>query len=159
MDARDPEAIRYLGGIYYQGKYGLEKDESRAIELWSEAAELGSTKALSKLGMAYYNGMGGMAQDEAKGISYVESAAMQGDASSRHLLGIIEMENDQIDRAVRHFLISAKMGLKESLDEIKDMFAKGHTTKDQYVECLKGYQDAVEEMKSPQREEAATLGF
>ena len=159
MDARDPEAIRYLGGIHYQGKYGLEKDESRAIELWSEAAELGSTKALSKLGMAYYNGMGGMAQDEAKGISYVESAAMQGDASSRHLLGIIEMENDQIDRAVRHFLISAKMGLKESLDEIKDMFAKGHTTKDQYVECLKGYQDAVEEMKSPQREEAATLGF
>ena len=33
-------------------------------------------------------------------------------------------------------------------------FKKGQATKAQYAEALLGYRDAVEEMKSPQREEA-----
>jgi len=51
------------------------------------------------------------------------------------------------------------MGFKQSLDKIKDLFAKGHATKSQYAEALKGYQDAVEEMRSTEREEAAAVGF
>ena len=47
---------------------------------------------------------------------------------------------------VRHFLISAKMGDKDSLDNIKDMLAKGRASKEQYADALKGYQDSVEEM-------------
>ena len=37
---------------------------------------------------------------------------------------------------------------------VKKMFMGGHATKAQYAEALKGYGDAAEEMKSPQREEA-----
>ena len=37
---------------------------------------------------------------------------------------------------------------------IKEMFTDGDATKAQYAEALKGYQDAVEETKSHQREEA-----
>ena len=59
--------------------------------------------------------------------------------------------------ALRHLLISAKMGHKDSLDIIKKMFVKGHATKAQYAEGLKVYQDAMEEMKSPERDEAATF--
>ncbi|EJK74212.1 hypothetical protein THAOC_04122, partial [Thalassiosira oceanica] len=46
------------------------------------------------------------------------------------------------------------MGREESLNEIKEMFMQGHATKAQYAEALKGYQSALEETKSPQREEA-----
>ena len=46
-----------------------------------------------------------------------------------------------------------------SLDFIKDMFMNGVATKAQYSEALRGYQDAVEEMKSPQREEAKRIGI
>ena len=80
---------------------------------------------------------------------------MQGDADSRVKLALAELEDGNEDRAVRHLMISAKMGHKESLDAIKTLFAGGLATKQQYAEALKGYQDAVEEMKSPQREEAA----
>ena len=73
------------------------------------------------------------------------------------MVGLVELDNRECDRAVRHFLISAKMGLKDSLDEIKDLFAKGLATKAQYMESLKGYQQALEEMKSPDRDEEATL--
>jgi len=156
VDARDPEAIRYLGDQYEHGHNGLEKSATRAIELWSEAAELGLTIALTKMGMAHYHGQG-VVQDKAKGVRCWESAAMQGHAPSRHCLGIVEIENGKFDRAIRHYLISAKMGQKESLDEIKEMFTEGHATKDQYLEGLKGYQDAVEEMKSTGRDLAARL--
>ena len=56
-------------------------------------------------------------------------------------------------------MISAKMGYEESLNGIKLMFKEGLATKAQYAEALVGYRDAVEEMKSPQREEAKRVGF
>jgi len=46
------------------------------------------------------------------------------------------------------------MGYKGSLDGIKRMFTIGHATKAQFADALRGYGDAVEETKSPQREEA-----
>ncbi|EJK69835.1 hypothetical protein THAOC_08869 [Thalassiosira oceanica] len=49
------------------------------------------------------------------------------------------------------------MGYKDSLETIKDMFMAGIATKEQYAEALKGYQDAVEEMKSHDRDEAKYL--
>jgi len=35
-----------------------------------------------------------------------------------------------------------------------ELFKKGFATKSQYAEALRGYQDAIEETKSPDREEA-----
>ena len=61
------------------------------------------------------------------------------------------------DRAVRHFLIAAKMGLKDSLELIKRAFLAGLATKEQYAEALGRYKDAVEDMKSHDRDEAKRL--
>ncbi|EJK63027.1 hypothetical protein THAOC_16332, partial [Thalassiosira oceanica] len=148
--AKDPEAICHLGTIYNSGGYGLEKDQSHAIKLLYEAAELGSTEALTKIGVSYYRGSRGVPHDKAKGIHCWESAAMLGCADSRHFLGIAELEKMNPYRAMRHLLIAAKMGYEESLDAIKDLFSDGLATKAQYAEALKGYQDAVEETKSPE---------
>ena len=49
------------------------------------------------------------------------------------------------------------MGCEKSLTKIKDMFMKGHATKAQYAEALRGYQDALEDTKSPHREVARAL--
>ena len=59
--------------------------------------------------------------------------------------------------AIRHWMISTKMGCEKSLYKIKDMFMKGLATKAQYAGALRGYQDAVEETKSPHREVARAL--
>ena len=155
--ARDPQGLYYLGSAYFHGQYGFEKNESRAFELWSEAAELGSTEALCKIGFAYYDGDKGVSQDKAKGIRCLESAAMQGHALSIVKLGLVEHDKGNYDRAVRHVLISAKLGYKESLDTIKKMFANGLVTRAHYAEALKGYQGALEEMKSPDRDAVVAL--
>ncbi|EJK54036.1 hypothetical protein THAOC_26414 [Thalassiosira oceanica] len=154
---KDPEAINHLGNEYCHGSLGLQKDMRRALELWTEAAELGSIQALYHLGVAYYEG-DEVDQDKAKAAECWTKAAMQGCPLSRDKLGCTEIKDrGNYDRAVRHFLISAKMGEKESLELIKEAFMGGIATKEQYAEALKGYRDAVEEMKSHDRDEASAL--
>ena len=150
---KDPEAITILGGYYRRGELGLKKNEGKAVELYAEAEELGSIEALFNLGVAYYNGEG-VQEDQTKSVQFYEKAAMLGHVDSRYQLGYDEEKKGNPDRAVRHFLISAKMGDSDSIETIKKFFMGGDATKEQYAHALKGYQDAVEEIKSHDREEA-----
>jgi len=161
IDAGDADAKKFLGLHYLHGElYGLKKDLPRAIQLLTDAAEHGSLDALFELGNLYYNGEG-VVKDEREAIRCWEKAAMQGQVEARHNLGADaagRKHNTKV--AIKHFLISAKMGDKNSMDYIKTLFEYGYATNDQYSEALKGYGDAVEEMKSQQREEAqAILNF
>ena len=157
VDKGDAAAIKDLGDSYYYGELGLTKDLPRAIELWTAAAELGSLDAHCELGMLYYNG-NGVEVDKPRGLHHYQQAAIKGDVPSRHNLGAVEFNAGNYDLAVQHFLISSKMGHEESLNGIRIMFREGHATRAQYAEALLGYRDAVEDMKSPQREEAKRLG-
>ena len=149
VDAKDPAAMTFLGERYYFGRSGLEKNVPRAIELWTEAADLGSIESHFNLGTQYYYGGEGVTQDKAKAVRYYELAAMQGHVEARHHLGNHECRNGNYERAIRHYLIAAKMGDGDSLEMIKKIFLGGDATKEQYADALKGYQDAIEEMKSP----------
>ena len=158
VDKGDAVAIKYLGDQYRQGNFGLARSVPRAIELWTEAAELGSLNAHCMLGCSYFSGVG-VEENKPKAIRHWQQAAMKGDLESRHNLGVAEYKEGNYELAVQHLMISAKMGHERSLDEIKFMFVDGHANKAQYAEALRGYQTAAEEMKSPQREEAKRLGI
>ncbi|EJK65109.1 hypothetical protein THAOC_14083 [Thalassiosira oceanica] len=150
---KDPEGINQLGQKYYHGSLGLQKDMQRAVKLWEEAAELGSIEALFCLGNAHHKG-DGVQQGNAKAAQFWTKAAMQGHVLSRANLGWLEGEKGNQDREARHNLISAKMGHTGSVENIKTAFKAGFATKEHYAEALKGYQDAIEEMKSHDRNEA-----
>ena len=146
----------FLANKYSFGGCGLELNIPRAIKLWKEAAELGSTDANFNLGNQYSAGKGVM-QNKAKAVQYWEKAAMKGHAEARCNLGINEYNRGNYERALRHFMISVKMGDINSSREINNMYKKGRATKVQYAEALKGCQDAMEEMKSPDRDEAKAI--
>ena len=55
-------------------------------------------------------------------------------------------------------MISAKMGYRDSVETIEQMVIGGLATEEQLNQGQKGYQDAVEEMKSHDRDEARELG-
>ncbi|EJK69837.1 hypothetical protein THAOC_08866 [Thalassiosira oceanica] len=154
----DAEAINHLGNKYYYGEPGLTEDVPRAIELWMEAAELGSVEAHYQLGVAYHY-VDGVEEDKPRGIHHWQEAAMKGHVRSRHMLGVSEYIQGNYQLAVRHWMISANMGHEKSLNAIKKMFMRGQATKAQYAEALRGYGDANEEMKSHQRKEAKRLGI
>ena len=54
---KDPVAINCLGENYNHGTLVLQRDTRKAVELWTEAAERGSIKALFNLGVLYMRGL------------------------------------------------------------------------------------------------------
>ena len=56
-------------------------------------------------------------------------------------------------------MISAKLGCDDSLTRVKTSFMKGHAPKADYAAALCGYQNAVKEMSSPDRDEAKKMGL
>ena len=111
------------------------------------------------MGFEHYHSDSGLKQDNARCIRYCETAAKRGNVENKHNLGadeafIKEGKRRPCSAALHHF---SQNGLQTFTDMIKGMFAHGQAAKAQYAEALKGYQDAVEEMKSPERDEAMRL--
>ena len=74
---------------------------------------------------------------------------------ARHNLGVREEINGRFDRAVKHFIIAAKLGYDPSLKSAKRLYRSELMSKDDFTTALRGYQAAIEAAKSPQREAAA----
>ncbi|EJK64208.1 hypothetical protein THAOC_15081, partial [Thalassiosira oceanica] len=128
---KDPAAIYHLGGNYWGGKHGLQNDFRKAVKLWTEAAELGSIDALYNLGVAYESGEG-VEKNRAKATEFYKGRPCRDMLRAGTILAILR-------------------------DKRGTMFMAGIATKEQYAEALKGYQDAVEEMRSHDRDEAKRL--
>ena len=79
---------------------------------------------------------------------------MCGDVDARYNLGNAEHRAGNYDFALQHWMIAAKLGYEISLNNVKSFFMNGLATKADYAAALRGYQNAVEEMSSPDRDEA-----
>ena len=154
----DAEAIRNLGDCYFDRRYGLPQDHAKALELWHRAAKLGNTASYYSIGNAYYFGRV-VERDEKKAKHYWELAAMGGHVLSRYNLGVHEGHAGNKDRVIKHHMIAAGCGHTESLENIKQMFMNGESTKDDYATALRAYQANLVEIKSPQRDEAAAFDY
>jgi len=94
----------------------------------------------------------------AKAFRHYEAAAMSGEVSARHNLGCEEFTAQHYDLALQHWMIAAKMGYQDAPDSVKGLSLEGLATKADYADALRGYQSAIEEMRSPNRGEALALG-
>ena len=153
-DANDAVAMSNLGCCYSNGSNGLSQDHAKALELWHQAAKLGNATAYYNLGLTYYYG-NGVERDDKKANHYYELAAIGGNASARYNLGCSEGNAGNHDRALKHFMIATGGGMKLSLETIQRMFINGDATKDEYSKALRAYQAYLDEIMSPQRDEAA----
>lgn len=52
-----------------------------------------------------------------------------------------------------HIFIAAKLGHERAIGQLKDCYKCGGIRKEDYAKALRGYQDAVNAMKSPQRDQ------
>jgi len=150
----DPIAIYNLGWNYSRGEGGLPQDLAKALELYHRAGELGDAKAYNSVGNTYHYGRG-VEVDKEKAIHYWELAAMKGSVTARHNLGCKEGIVGNYNRALKHFMIAARNGLTDSLEAIKQMYSKGHVTKEVYTKALQSYQEYLGEIKSVQRDKVA----
>ena len=156
MDKGNAYAINQLAGFYAEGSMGLPQDSARENELSLKAGELGCAEAYFNLGNTHDIGEG-VEVDEEKAKHYWELAAMGGCVFARHNLGCAEEEAGNNQRAMKHFLISARVGDKDSLDKVTSGFRSGIITKDEYEEALRTYHNSQLEMKSEARDEATAF--
>jgi len=153
IKASDPAALREVGTIRVnEGDYG------GAFEYWTKAAELGDVEAHHNLSIMYRKGEGAE-KDEEKTVYHLEKAAMGGDPYARYDLGCYEGRNGNNERAVKHFIIAAKLGDEKSMKMLWKHYSFGAITKEDLDATLRTHKAAIDEMKSPQREEAGTNDF
>ena len=154
VEVDDAGALTELGSYYYNGRMGLRQNHKKAMKLCLRAGELGNSKAHCNIGYAYRYGEG-VKRDEAKAKYYYELAAIGGIAVPRYNLGNLENRAGNMDRAVKHWMISAAAGHDKSLMGIRECFQNGHATKDDFEKALRAHKNAKDEMWSHQREAAA----
>ncbi len=130
-----------------------EGDYESALEYLTKAVELGDTSAHYNLSVMYDEG-NGVEKDAEKEFYHLEEAAIGGHHQARHNLGIEELNNGRFERAKKHFIIAANLGYEDSLQKIRELYADGHASKEDYAAALRAYQSAVDATKSAEREEA-----
>jgi hypothetical protein len=147
----DAEAIYIIGCYYANGSHGFPRDRSKVLEIWKKAGELGHAEALLKIGIAYHLGRG-VGKSRTKERQYMELAAIRGDTTARHHLGYIEECVNNLDVALKHYLIAARSGSSTSINEL---FMAGNATTDDVKKTFHAYQTYINEIKSSQRDRAA----
>ena len=95
--------------------------------------------------------------DKKKAKHYFELAAMNGFALARHNLGCEEGDAGDHHQSMKHFILAAKNGLNDSMDQVKEGFLSGIVTKDEYANTLRAHQKARDEMKSEMRDKAREI--
>ena len=98
-----------------------------------------------------------MKVDEKMAMYYYELGAMGGEVAARYNLGIREEIAGNMDRALKHYMITARNGLSDSLERVKELYSDGYATKENYTKALQSYQAYLSEIKSRQRDEAAAF--
>ena len=155
VEVGDAEAMYNLGCNYSKGLYGLQRDYTKALELYHRAGELGNAGAYHNIGTAYNNSRG-VERDKKKAVHYYELAAMRGNESAtRFNLGNSEFRAGNWDRAVKHYMVAAGNGHNDSVKNIRELYTNGHATKKDYSKALRAYQMYLDEIRSEQRDKAA----
>ena len=105
----DAEAI-YQIGCYNRGDRGFRQDYLKANELWLRALSLLITIATS-----YCDGEG-VEMDTKKAKHYYKLAAIGGNVDARYNLGGFEGNTGNMNRAMKHWMISAGGGDDGSIE-------------------------------------------
>jgi len=158
VEAGDARAIYDLGTYYREGTDGFHQNYTKALELFHRAGKLGYAEAYTNIGVSYHNGEG-VEVDKKKAVHYWELAAIGGSVAARFNLGHMEGLAGNIDRALKHWMVSIIDGDAGSLKQIKRLYSNGFATKEDYTKALQAYQAYLGEIKSPQRDEAAAFSM
>jgi hypothetical protein len=143
-EANDAQAIYNLGTCYLLGTMGLRQDHAKALELYDKSAKLGHHRA--HYGLSVYYQTGCIGEKDTRKATY---HAQLDD------LGRDEGNAGNMDRAYKHWMISANDGCNSSMKAVQEGYKIGLVTKDDYANTTRAYGNSIDEMKSDDRDRAA----
>jgi TPR repeat protein len=147
VEANDAASIYLLADSYYNGLNGFHQDQTKAMELYARAAELGYSKSHCNLGLLYHEG-----GDMKKAKFHLEAAAMAGHEGARFNLGMDESNSGNMERAVKHWTIAASAGCYQSMHELRESFNESYVSSKSIDSTLIAYNNSCVEMRSEARD-------
>jgi TPR repeat protein len=147
VEANDAASICTLAGYYLHGIRGVEQDHTKAKELYTKAAELGSSEAHNNLGGIYHEG-----GNLKKAKFHLEAAAMAGDEVARFNVGTMEVNSGNMEQAFKHWTIAASAG-NYAMHALNTFgFKKGRISRESINSTLAAYNNSCAEMRSKARD-------
>jgi len=159
IEGGEAEAFYNLGIRYGRGTHGYPQDYFKALDHYQRAADLGCAAGYYEIGVAYHNGVdaqlfGHHASPFAKGVKvdynmakhYYEQAAIKGSVIARYRLGFGWERMNNIDLAIKHYMVAVKSGHKSSLDRVQVLYKGRQILKDVYEQALNHYQEYLKKI-------------
>jgi TPR repeat protein len=140
VEANDAGAMCLLANYYLVGSGGLQQDQTKAMDLYARAAELGLSVAHFFLANLYYKG-----GNLKKAKFHYEAAAMAGHEAARHNLGNLEGKSGNMERAVKHWTLLHQLGVFVLVEE-------GLVSRQSIDLTLEAYNNSCAEMTSEARD-------
>ena len=147
VEANDPASICMLANAYNRGLGIFQQDRTKAKELYTRAAELGSCHGHHNLGMYYYE-----EGDMKKAKFHNEIAAMAGHEEARYNLGVMEGKMLNLPRAKKHLTIAASAGSYLAMHALVTLFEPGVDNRADIDSILLAYNKSCAEMRSEARD-------
>jgi TPR repeat protein len=149
VEANDAITMGMLGSYYNHGQIGLQQDHNEAIELWTQSAHLGCSKAHINLTDEYRYLVG----DLKKAKFHLEAAAMAGHEGARSNIGHLEfLQFNNTDRAIKHWIIAASSGDYKAMQCLLIAFNQGLTSRAIIDATLTAYNTSCAGMRSDSRD-------
>ena len=147
VEANDAGAISMLANYYCYGENGFRQDQTKAMELYARAADLGCSEARCHLADLYTQ-----RGDLKKAKFHFEVAAMAGHEKSRYMLGIVEDKLDNMERAVKHWRIAASSGCFCAMHTLTTCLETEYISREAIDTTLAAYNISCAEMRSEARD-------
>ena len=97
IELSDAESKYEFATKLFNGSGGVKKDEAKAFNLLSEAAESGHVMAQEELGLRYLKG-NGIQKDPSQAVRWLEKAAEQGSAAAQYRLALCLQAGEGIEK-------------------------------------------------------------
>lgn len=140
-----------LASMYRQGK-GVEKNTTKAIEIYKQLANNDVILAQNILGSLYKSGVDTKV-NYTKAIKFFKMAAKQGDAKALFQLGTLYYAGkgvtQDINRAITFYKKSAEKGNKEAQFNLGNIYREGKNTPKDYTKAFQYYRESAKQNFTP----------
>jgi len=157
MKKKNPHAYMQMA-IRYNSGSGVFQSDTRALEMYISAAELGHAEAFVVIATNYMKGTA-VEQDISKAVEFQVVSAKKGSVAAHELLADFHRENGNIDESIRHLKVAASAGDQDSMDDLMKYYKEKSISKEELTLTLHAFQKSSNEMKSKDREDALAFRY
>ena len=156
MKKNNPEAFTLMAFKYQSGDRVFQSD-TKALQMYIRAAELGDASAYGLIGTYYQEGIL-VEQNKSKAIEFYEVAAKKGAHLLAHRsLARFHGSNGDARKSIEHLKVVASAGNKKSMDDLMKAYKNKLLSKEDLSKTLRAYQTSSNETRSKDRDDARLM--